>query len=111
MNTIPYLSLLEDRIFVLEGILGIGLKGQLSSFLKTVVDTINEFAKTVVSCDIPSGLCPETGNSLPVAVKADYTVTFIAPKDGFFKNQGQSLCGKIFVVDIGVSKELLGKTD
>ena len=100
-------DLFEDVDFILEGILGIGVKGKVSPFLEQIITLINESNKRVVSCDIPSGLDPDTGAILGQAVKADYTVTFIAPKKGFFLNDGSKLCGKIIVVDIGISRDVL----
>lgn len=98
---------LEGCDFVLEGILGIGLKGSLSPFLREVISTLNQSAKKIVSCDIPSGLTPDEGTVLEEAIRADYTVSFIAAKKGFFLNRGPEHCGKIFVVDIGVSRQVL----
>jgi len=100
-------KLFEDRDFILEGILGIGAKGELSPFLKEAVGFINESGKKIVSCDIPSGLSPDEGKTLGQAIKANYTVSFIAPKLGFYLNQGPSLCGEISIVDIGVSRSIL----
>ena len=100
-------KLFEDRDFILEGILGIGVKGELSPFLKEAIGLINESGKKIVSCDIPSGLSPDQGIALGQAVKADYTVSFIAPKLGFYLNQGPNLCGEISIVDIGISRSIL----
>lgn len=100
-------KLFEDRDFILEGILGIGAKGELSPFLKEAVGLINESGKKIVSCDIPSGLSPDQGVALGQAIKADYTVSFIAPKLGFYLNQGPNLCGEISIVDIGISRSIL----
>jgi len=88
--------------FILEGIFGIGLKGTVTQFMAKVIGLINDSGKTIVSCDIPSGLSPDTGEVLGAAIKADHTVSFIAPKQGFSLNQGPNHCGQIFVVDIGV---------
>ena len=93
--------------FILEGILGIGLKGEVAPFLKGVISLINNSGKKVISCDIPSGLSPDQGLILGEAIKANSTITFIAAKQGFFINQGPSCCGKIIVVDIGISKDVL----
>ncbi|MDP2922944.1 MAG: NAD(P)H-hydrate epimerase [Candidatus Omnitrophota bacterium] len=98
---------LKNCDFVIDGILGIGIKGGISNFLKKIIETINASGKKIVACDIPSGLSPDEGISLGAAIKADYTVTFIAPKQGFFLNQGKDFCGKIFVVDIGVVTKAL----
>jgi len=103
-------DLSKDTDFILEGILGIGLEGEVVPFFKEVISVINNSGKKIVSCDIPSGLSPDEGVVLGAAIKADYTVTFIAPKKGFFLNQGSASCGKIIVVDIGISKEILEKS-
>ncbi|MBU1112321.1 MAG: NAD(P)H-hydrate epimerase [Candidatus Omnitrophica bacterium] len=99
--------LLEESDFILEGIFGIGIKGEVSFFHKEVIAAINESGKKIVSCDIPSGLSPDEGLVLGQAVEADYTITFLAAKKGFYLNQGPEYCGKIFVVDIGVSRQML----
>jgi len=107
------ISLLGEFIktsdFILEGILGIGMRGKLTDFLEKVIDLINESKKVITSCDIPSGLLADEGIPSPVAVKATYTITFIAPKEGFFKKQGRQFCGEIFVADIGIGKRVLKK--
>ncbi len=102
-------KLFEDRDFILEGILGIGVRGEVSPFLREAIDLINESGKKIISCDIPSGLSPDEGAVLGRAIRADYTVTFVVPKLGFYLNQGPNLCGKISVVDIGISRDILEK--
>lgn len=97
--------------FILEGILGVGIKGEVSPLIGRVISNINKGGKRVVSCDIPSGLSPDEGAILGEAIRADYTVSFIAAKKGFFLNQGSKCCGKILIVDIGISKEMLLKAD
>ena len=106
-NTSEFKKLLEDRDFILEGILGIGVKGELNHYLKQAISFVNESGKKIVSCDIPSGLSPDQGVALGQAINADYTISFIAPKLGFYLNQGPSLCGQISIVDIGISRSIL----
>ncbi|MFH1504725.1 MAG: NAD(P)H-hydrate epimerase [Candidatus Omnitrophota bacterium] len=102
-------ALLRGCDFILEGILGIGVKGILSPFLQEVISVINKSGKKIISCDIPSGLSPDEGKVLGAAIKADWTVTFIAPKKSFFTNKGKDYRGKILVADIGISREILEK--
>lgn len=104
-------KLIQSCDFILEGILGIGVKGELGSFFKDVILSINGSGKIIVSCDIPSGLHPDQGTILGEAVKADYTITFLAEKRGFFLNQGPNCCGKVFVTDIGISLKALEMID
>jgi len=89
--------------FILEGLLGIGIKDEPTSLFRKVIQFINESGKKIVSCDIPSGLFPDEGVKYLPVVKADYTITFLAPKLGFFINQGDKFTGRIIVTDIGIS--------
>ncbi|MCK5393659.1 MAG: NAD(P)H-hydrate epimerase [Candidatus Omnitrophica bacterium] len=100
---------LKDKCFILDGILGIGVKYEVSDFYKKTIRLINDSDKPVVACDIPSGLDPDKGIVLGAAVKADYTVSFIAYKKGFFINQGPNYTGTIIIADIGISKEALSE--
>jgi NAD(P)H-hydrate epimerase len=102
-------AMLGNCDFVLEGIFGIGLQGCPNIFYQKVIENINSSGKKIVSCDVPSGLSVQEGTILGKSIRADYTITFIGPKKGFFLNQGPEMCGKIFVTDIGVSREILGR--
>lgn len=61
----------------------------------------------VISVDIPSGVDSDNGRILGVAIKADLTVTFVAPKFGLLNYPGAAHSGQIEVVDIGVDEALL----
>ena len=56
----------------------------------------------VVSVDIPSGLCSDSGRVLGASIKADLTVTFHASKRGHFLDRGLDLCGMLAVVSLGI---------
>jgi hydroxyethylthiazole kinase-like uncharacterized protein yjeF len=56
----------------------------------------------VVSVDLPSGLCADTGTLLGVCVEADVTLALGAPKVGLALEPGRSAAGRIAVADIGI---------
>ncbi len=56
----------------------------------------------IIAVDGPSGLDFDTGEADNLALPADITVTFAAPKWGHFKRPGANLIGELFVVDIGI---------
>lgn len=80
---------------LVDALYGTGMKGEINEPYKTLISRINEFDKTVVSIDVPSGL--ETD----VKVIPDYTITFHSLKEGMTEDN----CGKIVVHDIGIPPE------
>ncbi|GAX61804.1 carbohydrate kinase [Candidatus Scalindua japonica] len=97
---------LHDYNIIVDAIFGTGLSGEVREPVRTLIEKINETDIPVVSVDIPSGLGCDDGVVLGVAVKAAKTVTFVAPKTGFFQGQGKEYTGELIVSDISVPKEL-----
>lgn len=89
---------------VVDALLGTGLKSQVRDPIASIIEQLNQSNVPVVSVDIPSGLCSDTGRPLGVAVKAQVTVTFGLPKLGHFLYPGRELSGDLYVVDIGIPK-------
>ncbi len=88
---------------LVDALFGTGLKGQLSDVYKQLIESINSRECPILAVDIPSGLDCDTGQPLGAAIKADYTVTFVALKKGFIsENKAAQYTGKIFVASIGV---------
>ena len=93
-----------DADMVVDSIFGTGLKGQLKGGYIQLIDAVNGSGKPVLAVDIPSGLDCDSGLVLGAAVKADYTVTFVAAKTGFAGEEtpGAAYAGQVFVTSIGV---------
>lgn len=98
---------LERAAVIIDALLGVGLQSPLRPLQQAVIEAINRANRPVVAVDIPSGLHADTGKPMPVAVEADTTVTFVAPKKGLATEEGASFAGKIVVADIGVPRTLL----
>lgn len=91
---------------IIDAIFGIGLNSKIKEPYFSVIRQINESKIPILSIDVPSGLDADRGVALRIAVKAKKTVTFVAPKIGFYKKEGPKYCGKIVVRDIGIIKNL-----
>jgi 23S rRNA (cytosine1962-C5)-methyltransferase len=98
----PTFKKLAPPAAVIDAIFGIGIKGGLDDFFSKLIGEINALGAPIISCDIPSGLDADTGNPLPVAVKAAVTVTFGYPKEGFRNTRSKEYTGKLIVADIGL---------
>lgn len=88
---------------IVDALFGTGLKGQLDESWQRLIEAINELEVPVLAVDIPSGLDCDSGKPLGAAIKADYTVTFVAVKKGFTTaDSAREYTGDIFVASIGV---------
>jgi len=87
---------------LVDALFGTGLSGQLSSEYKTLIESINAQNCPILAVDIPSGLDCDTGQPLGAAIKATYTVTFVAMKKGVTISSAVQYTGEVFVASIGV---------
>jgi len=88
---------------VIDALLGIGIRGRVRTIYAKAIEAINSSSGLKVAIDIPSGIDPDTGEVLGVAVKADVTVTLHKPKPGLLK--AQPYVGELKVVSIGIPPE------
>ena len=102
-------NIIKSKDLTIDGVFGIGFKPPLDDFYRLLFEVINNNSSRILSADIPSGLCADSGLIDGIAVKADITVSFVSSKTGFFLGEGPEYTGKIFVKDIGISKDALQK--
>jgi NAD(P)H-hydrate epimerase len=89
-------------VIILDGLLGVGSRPQLSDRLKTLTREINSLrqrsAATVYAVDLPTGLGDEGIDQ--DAVVADYTITIGFPKTALVRDDATNAVGRILVVDL-----------
>ncbi len=93
---------------VLDALLGTGLKGPVTGpMLEWIREINNGFPLArVVAIDIPSGVESDAADTPGEAVRADYTVTFTAPKVGQILPPNCRRVGRLRVAAIGSPPEL-----
>ncbi|HRZ79226.1 MAG TPA: NAD(P)H-hydrate epimerase, partial [bacterium] len=100
---------IKGRTLFIDGMVGTGLKNNLTGRIREAVTFINSYKdKYVLSIDVPTGLDSDKGIEMPEAVIADTTVTMGIYKTGLFAQNGPAACGKIVLgkisaVDAGTS--------
>ena len=87
---------------IVDGLFGTGLRGQVKHDYKQLIESINALGCPIVAVDIPSGLDCDTGEPLGAAIRATYTVTFVAVKKGFAATGASQYTGEVFLASIGV---------
>lgn len=94
---------IKGRTLFIDGMVGTGLKKELTGKIREAVSFINKYKdKRVISIDIPTGLNSDNGILMPEAVIADTTVTMGIYKTGLFAQNGSAACGKIVLGKISV---------
>lgn len=91
----------------IDALLGIGLTPQADrptnpsgdTRLTEWIDCINRSTATVLSVDIPSGLCADQGTSALAggSVRADHTLSLLTLKPGLFTAQGRDHAGTVWL--------------
>lgn len=89
-----------DSDIVVDGLLGTGLSGDVRAPYDAVISALNKSGRQVLALDVPSGLCGDTGRVLGVAVRARWTVTFGARKQGLLVGDGPAHAGEVTVVPL-----------
>ncbi len=96
------------RGVVVDAIFGTGLSRDVEGVEAEWIRRINACranargAVQVVSIDLPSGLCADTGAVLGACIEADVTIALALPKLGLTLEPGRSAAGRILVANIGI---------
>jgi len=90
---------------IVDALLGTGLKGEVRSHLANIIHTLNHHSAPIISVDVPSGLCADTGTLLGACICATNTVTFIGRKTGLYTGQARGVVGKVHFDGLGVERE------
>lgn len=94
---------------VVDALLGTGISGPATGVIAQAISQINSHfpSAKVVAVDIPSGMSSDSGESGGKVARADYTVTFTAPKLGQVLPPNCDSIGELIVRPIGSPPELL----
>lgn len=93
---------IREAQVVVDALLGVGAQGAPREPYATLIASITSARGLVVAVDVPSGIDADTGAIPGPVVRADVTVTFIAPKLGCLLQPGAANVGELVVADIGV---------
>ncbi|MFL2815605.1 MAG: NAD(P)H-hydrate epimerase [Alphaproteobacteria bacterium] len=100
---------LNKYSMIIDSIFGIGLNRNFSNNFIKIIEKINKTKSCKVSIDIASGINSDSGDLMPISIKANHTITFVAPKVGHYLLPGKINSGNIHVVSIGEKKSEISK--
>ncbi len=102
---------LSGAALIVDALLGTGFRGAVRAPLDAWIQGANE-AKLrhgipIVALDLPSGLDADTGSPSNATIRADWTLTFVAPKVGFRLQGAKAWTGQVYTVPIGTPPSLV----
>lgn len=99
-----------EYALIVDALLGTGFTGAPRGLVERAIELIGTISAPVVSADIPSGICADSGHASGTYVQATKTVTFGLPKPFLFQSVGQSASGSWLVADLGFPADLLNES-
>lgn len=93
--------------FVIDAIFGTGFQADrpASTFLLELVQELvllRQQGGKVISLDLPSGVVCDSGQVSEATVTADYTLSFVLPKQGLFLMPAAAYAGEVVPLPIGI---------
>ncbi|MCB0806182.1 MAG: NAD(P)H-hydrate dehydratase [Bacteroidales bacterium] len=102
-----------EQEVVIDALFGSGLSRPVKKFPGRVVDHINDSNALVVAIDAPSGLFADKSNTDNDGsiIRADYTLTFQFPKQGFLFPENDPFVGQWEVLPIGLHPDFINRLE
>lgn len=101
---VPCEEIAESDVIV-DALFGAGLNRELDEQSQALIEKMNTLKGFKIACDIPSGI-GEDGRLLPVAFRADVTITMGALKEALYLDAVKDFVGEIIRVDLGLDRML-----
>lgn len=98
---------LSESGCIVDAILGTGFSGGVRPPIDEIIDLINDSKNPVLAVDVPSGLDCQAGKASSATVRAELTVTFVAPKPGLLMEESRPYVGELQISHIGLPPGLV----
>jgi len=102
---------LADARLVVDGLVGVGLEGQLREPHATLVRLCNEVRVSALSLECPSGLDPDLGQPGAPTLRARCTLALGLPAAGLFSALAWQFTGEVWLCDVGYPLAALDQSD
>ncbi|MEW5853983.1 MAG: NAD(P)H-hydrate dehydratase [Myxococcota bacterium] len=104
---IDHRPMLEGADLVVDAIFGTGLSRPVTGKAAAMIELMDVVPAPVLAVDVPSGISSDTGETLGVSVRANWTVALGAMKRGLALVPGADRAGDVRVVDIGIPTDVV----
>jgi hydroxyethylthiazole kinase-like uncharacterized protein yjeF len=95
---------LEESDVIVDAIFGAGLNREIDEETQQILHKLNSYKGFKIACDVPTGV-GESGLLMPMAFRADVTITMGALKEALYVDESKDVLGEVICVDLGVSRK------
>jgi len=95
-------ALLNEADVLVDALLGTGLQAPVRPEYAAAITAMNGAGRPILAIDLPSGLDGDSGQAHGVVVRADTTITFVAPKTGLYLGDGPEYAGRVLLDNLGI---------
>jgi NAD(P)H-hydrate epimerase len=88
-------AVLREGEVLVDALLGIGPAAPVREPCRGAIEALNASGRPIMALDLPSGLHGDSGRVLGVAVRAEFTITFVVPKAGLYLGDGPEYAGRV----------------
>lgn len=99
-------SVLAGADLIVDAVLGYRIDSAPRDEAERLIGFIVRSGRPVISLDLPSGMLPDTGESLGVVISAQATLTLALPKPGLVAQAGAAHTGRLYLGDLGLPSAL-----
>src|SRR5262249_50819184 len=97
----------DERAFdgadlIVDGLLGYSARGAPRGQMEALIRAADRSRVPILAVDLPSGLDPDTGRPLGIAIRAACTVPRARPKRGLLAPGARTLVGELLLADMGI---------
>lgn len=103
-TTKDFPSLLKNTI-IIDALYGTGLDRPLKNIAAQLVNHINQNSSTIISIDMPSGLCADIYPGKEAIIKARHTLSFETNKLAFLLPENAVYTGLVHLISINLNKK------
>ncbi len=96
-------ALLAKQEILIDALFGTGFRGQPDAQTAQLITAMNAAAAPIVSVDLPSGLCCDSGEAQGCFVHAAYTLAIAAQKPVHILQPAAAFCGAVVTLPIGLT--------
>jgi ADP-dependent NAD(P)H-hydrate dehydratase / NAD(P)H-hydrate epimerase len=98
----PDVRTLATADVVVDALLGTGLSEPVRENYQCAIAAINASGRPVLALDLPSGINGDSGEAMGAAVRAAFTITFVARKAGLYLGDAPDYTGEVLLDDLQV---------